>query len=248
MTTALFTSAEFGAVRVITEDGKPLFAAKDVATALGYSDSDQAIRLHCKAAVTLPVESTGQVRHAKFIPEPDLYRLIMRSKLPSAERFQDWVTEEVLPAIRQTGSFGVPIPQSLPEALRLAADLAEKNEVLALENAELRPKAEFHDIVTASDDVVQLATACQVLGLPFGRNTLFQRLRNKGVLISGGERHNLPRQEHVLLGRFTVKESSYLDDERQVHVRFTTNVTQKGLAWLAKEFGVVRHEMRGVAQ
>lgn len=122
------------------------------------------------------------------------------------------------------------------EALRLAADAIDKANALALEVSGLRPKAEFHDAVTASDDVTQLATACQVLDLPFGRNTLFQRLRNRGVLISGGERHNLPKQEHVKIGRFTVKESSYLDDEKQVHVRFTTYVTQKGLDWLRKEF------------
>lgn len=128
------------------------------------------------------------------------------------------------------------IPQTLPEALRLAADLAEKNEALALENAELKPKADFHDAVTASDDVTQLGIACQVLDLPFGRNTLFQRLRNKGVLISGGERHNLPKQRYIEQGLFTVKESSYLDDEKQIHVRFTTYVTQKGMAWMAKEF------------
>ena len=128
------------------------------------------------------------------------------------------------------------IPQTLPDALRLAADLAEKNEALALEVSEMKPKADFHDAVTASDDVTQLATACQVLGLPFGRNTLFQRLRNRGILISGGERHNLPKQEHIKVGRFTVKESKFLDDEKQVHVRFTTYVTQKGMEWLMREF------------
>lgn len=128
------------------------------------------------------------------------------------------------------------IPQTLPEALRLAADLAEKNEALALENAELKPKADFHDAVTASDDVTQLGIACQVLDLPFGRNTLFQRLRNKGVLISGGERHNLPKQRYIEQGLFTVKESSYLDDEKQIHVRFTTYVTQKGMDWMRREF------------
>ena len=128
------------------------------------------------------------------------------------------------------------IPATLPEALRLAADLAEKNEALSLENSELKPKAEFHDLVTASDDLCQLATAAQVLNLPFGRNTLFQRLRNRGVLLSGGDRHNLPKQEQIKLGRFTVKESTFLDEDKQPHVRFTTYVTQKGLVWLAKEF------------
>jgi Rha family phage regulatory protein len=122
------------------------------------------------------------------------------------------------------------------EALRLAADAIDKANALALEVADMKPKAEFHDAVTASDDVTQLGVACQVLDLPFGRNTLFQRLRNMGVLISAGERHNLPKQRFIEQGLFTVKESSYLDDEKQVHVRFTTYVTQKGMAWLGKQF------------
>lgn len=127
------------------------------------------------------------------------------------------------------------IPQTLPEALRLAADLAEKNEALALEVETMKPKAEFHDAVTASDDLVTMATAAQLIGLPFGGNTLFQRLRNRGVLITGGTRHNLPKQEHVQNGRFTVKESTYTHD-KETHVRFTTYVTQKGLEWLRREF------------
>jgi anti-repressor protein len=237
MTPSLFQSPEFGPVRAIVEDDKPLFVAKDVAAALGYQRPADAVTDHCKGVVVLPTPTAGGIQDVKFIPESDLYRLIMRSKLPTAERFQDWVMEEVLPAIRKTGTFTLDIPKTLPEALRLAADLAEKNEALALENAELRPKAEFHDAVTASDDVTQLGIACQVLSLPFGRNTLFQRLRNRGVLITGGDRHNLPKQRYVEQGLFTVKESTYLDDEKQVHVRFTPYVTQKGLDWLRKEFG-----------
>ena len=128
------------------------------------------------------------------------------------------------------------IPTTLPEALRLAADLSEKNDALALENAAMAPKADFYDTVVASDDLCQLATVTAVLGLPFGRNTLFQRLRNRGMLISGGDRHNLPKQKYIQQGLFTVKESAYLDDEKQPHVRFTTYATQKGMAWLKREF------------
>lgn len=232
-----FTSDEFWTIRAAVVDGKPFFYGRDVAAALGYSDSDKAIRTHCKAAQTYPAEMAGQVRHVSLIPETDVYRLIMRSRLPSAERFQDWVMEEVLPAIRQSGSYTVGVPQTLPEALRLAADLAEKADALALEVQTMQPKAEFYDAVTASDDTIQLAVACQVLDLPFGRNTLFQRLRERGVLITGGERHNLPKQRYVEQGLFTVKESTFLDDHKQPRVGFTPLVTQKGLDWLRKEFG-----------
>lgn len=92
-------------VRVVAVDGEPWFVAKDVADLLGYADADQAIRKHCKAANTSPVESTGQVRHMKIIPERDVYRLVMNSRLPAAERFEEWVVSEVLPSIRKTGSY-----------------------------------------------------------------------------------------------------------------------------------------------
>jgi anti-repressor protein len=130
---AIFNSSEFGDIRTIMEDGKPLFCAKDVALALGYADSDQAVRAHCKSVQTCPVDFTGQVRHVKFIPESDVYRLVMRSKLPGAERFQDWVVEEVLPTIRKTGRFEIApavhaVPQTYLEALR--AHLASEEKVV----------------------------------------------------------------------------------------------------------------------
>lgn len=92
-------------IRTVFFNGEPWFIAKDVAEALGYTDTDQAIRKHCKAAITLPVESTGQVRHMRIIPERDLYRLIFNSRLQSAERFEEWVVAEVLPSIRKRGMF-----------------------------------------------------------------------------------------------------------------------------------------------
>ncbi|NWB55169.1 BRO family protein [Pseudomonas sp. F8002] len=98
------------AIRVITgEHGEPLFVAKDVADLLDYADTDKAIRTHCKAAQTYPVEMAGQVRHVKVVPERDLYRLVMRSKMPAAEAFEEWVVGEVLPSIRKTGSYEHPL-------------------------------------------------------------------------------------------------------------------------------------------
>lgn len=128
-------------------------------------------------------------------------------------------------------------PQTLPEALRLAADLAEERDILALKNSELAPKGEFYDAVTASGDVCQLATAAQVLGLPYGRNILFDKLRKGGYLFNGGERHNLPKQAYVNRGYFTVKESRYLTADKETRVSFTTYVTQKGVEFLRNTFG-----------
>lgn len=129
------------------------------------------------------------------------------------------------------------IPATYSEALRLAADLDEKNRALALENQEMKPKADFYDTVTASKTVCQMAVAAQVLKLPFGRNILFRMLREDGIFISGGERHNLPKQQFIFQGLFTVEQSHHTNSMEQTFVTFTTHVTQKGLDWLRKHYG-----------
>lgn len=93
-------------VRVIDEgNGEPWFIAKDIAEALGYANTSKAINAHCKAVNTCHTEMGGQVRAVQIIPERDLYRLVMKSKLPAAEQFEEWVVGQVLPTIRKTGSY-----------------------------------------------------------------------------------------------------------------------------------------------
>jgi prophage antirepressor-like protein len=93
-------------VRVIDDgSGEPWFIAKDVAEALGYANTSKAINAHCKAVNTCHTEMGGQVRAVQIIPERDLYRLVMKSKLPAAEQFEEWVVGQVLPSIRKTGNF-----------------------------------------------------------------------------------------------------------------------------------------------
>lgn len=133
---------------------------------------------------------------------------------------------------------GFDVPQTLPGALRLAAELGEELAVKSRELAAAQPKIEFYDAVTASDTVCQMAVAAQAAQLPFGRNTLFQRLREMGVLISGGERHNLPKQEFIKQGLFTVKEHKLSNPKTgEPIVNFATHVTQKGIDWLVRQFG-----------
>lgn len=88
---------------VVTEDGTPLFCGKDVAITLGYKDTTNALKLHCRGVVKHHpiVDSLGRSQSARFITEPDLYRLVTHSKLPEAEKFERWVFEEVLPSIRK---------------------------------------------------------------------------------------------------------------------------------------------------
>lgn len=92
-------------IRVIDIDGDPWFIAKDVAQVLGYRETGLAVRTHCKGGAKHTLLTRGGSQSATIIPERDVYRLIMRSKLPAAEAFEDWVVGTVLPAIRNDGGY-----------------------------------------------------------------------------------------------------------------------------------------------
>ena len=104
----VFQNSEFGELRVLEQDGKPYFPATACAKKLGYVNPQKAIRDHCKGVNEMVTPTKGGMQTTRFIPEGDLYRLIVHSKLPAAERFEKWVFDEVLPSIRRTGSYGQP--------------------------------------------------------------------------------------------------------------------------------------------
>lgn len=101
-----YTNAAFGSVRILYEDGKPLFCGADACKALGYKNQSKALNDHCKGVTKRYIPTSGGKQQANFLPEGDLYRLITHSKLPSAEKFERWVFDEVLPAIRKNGMYG----------------------------------------------------------------------------------------------------------------------------------------------
>lgn len=123
----IFNNTEFGQVRMIEENGQIWFCGADVANALEYKNSRKAIADHCKEGGVRKraTPTTSGIQSITFINEPNLYRLIIHSKLPSAERFKKWMFEEVLPAIRKTGKYEMvptnPLPkaQSVSEAVNL---------------------------------------------------------------------------------------------------------------------------------
>lgn len=101
----VFKNEEFGQVRVIDDGGKTLFCGADVAQALGYSNAPDALRRHCKGIVKRDTLTNGGTQSLSYIPEGDVYRLIVHSKLPSAEKFERWVFDNVLPMIRHIGGY-----------------------------------------------------------------------------------------------------------------------------------------------
>ena len=105
----IFNSEEFGDIRTAEIDGKPYFVGTDVAKALGYNNPRDAVSRHCKGVVKRDAPTSSGIQSMSYINEGDLYRLIMKSKLPSAEKFESWVMDEVLPTIRKTGSYQKPL-------------------------------------------------------------------------------------------------------------------------------------------
>ena len=153
-------------IRVVSVEGEPWFVGKDVAKVLGYKDTVNALKSHVDEEdkggwrITTPF---GE-QEMTIINESGLYSLILSSKLPGAKEFKRWVTHEVLPSIRKTGSYSMQ-PQSYPEALRALADEVEKRMALEAENdrkdqiiADYEPKAQYLDVILASPDAVRISS------------------------------------------------------------------------------------------
>lgn len=145
-----FHNSEFGSIRMIEDGGRLLFSGIDVAFALGYAKPRNAINVHCKGALKRGVLTSGGVQPMIFIPEGDVYRLITKSRLKSAQIFEKWVFDEVLPAIRKTGGYLetdlLDRVKDNPELLLEFAErlLAENNRNRELQNRvnDMQPKAD----------------------------------------------------------------------------------------------------------
>ena len=233
----IFDNEEFGRVRTTEIDGKPFFSAKDVAEALGYSNPRKAILDHCKGVTKRDTLTAGGQQAVNFIPEGDIYRLIIRSQLPSAERFESWVFDEVIPEIRKTG--GYQLPQTYAEALRALADKAEQNEKLRIENERMKPKEIFADAVAASKTSILIGELAKLItqnGYEIGQTRMFKYLREHGYLIKDGSSKNMPMQRYVQQGLFEIKESNVQNPDGSVRITKTTKVTGKGQQYFINKF------------
>lgn len=240
---------EFGNVRVVESDGAVEFCGKDVAIDLGYTNANDALRRHCNGVVKrYPItDRLGRKQDARFISEPDLYRLIAHSKLPNAQKFESWIYADVLPSIRRHG--GYLTPEKVEEALtdpdtiiRLATSLKEeraKRQELEAENRELAPKALFADAVAASDNTMLVGELAKLLasnGIHIGQNRLFAWLRGNGYLMKDGSWRNMPTQRSMDMGLFVVKETAITHADGHVTLSRTPKVTGKGQRYFVGRF------------
>ena len=245
----VFNNTEFGEIRTAEIEGKPYFMATDIAKALGYTNPNKAINDHCRAITKCATPISGKMQEVNFIPEGDVYRLIARSKLPQAEKFEKWVFDEVLPSIRKTGGYiagqeHMTDDELLANAILVAQrKIAERDKVIQAQNdtiTELKPKAVFADAVSSSKTSILIGDMAKLLrqnGIEIGQKRLFDWLRNNGYLIKRkGSDWNMPTQRSVEMGLFEIKESTHLDGNGCNITTKTSKVTGKGQVYFINKF------------
>ena len=229
-----FNNPDFGEVRTLEENGKVLFCGSDVAKALGYSRPNDALAAHCRYTVKCSIphpQSPDKAIEMSFIPESDLYRLVFSSKLPNAERFTDWVTEEVLPSIRRNGGYIAGQEQMSPEELMARAldvahniirRLESENSSLTVKNAIMAPKADYFDQLVDRNLLTNFRETAKELGV--APRTFVQFLLDKKYIYRDQKGKLLP-YEGKNDGLFEVKECT---NQKTQWSGVQTMVTPKG--------------------
>lgn len=213
-------------VRMIIVDDTPYFVGKDVAEILGYSNTPKAIRDHVdeEDKLTERIVLSGQRREVTIVNESGLYSLILKSKLPSAKKFKRWVTSEVLPSIRKTGSYSN-VPQTFAQALRLAADLEEEKLMLEQKVAEYEPKITYLDTILSSTDTVTISQ----IAADYGMSAIaFNRILNELEVQRKVGNQWLLRKKHMNQGYTKSHTSEIPQSDGKVKVVMNTKWTQKG--------------------
>ena len=244
-TLKVFENPAFGGVRTITdEDGKILFCALDIAHPLGYQRERDAVQRHCRYAVKRGVphpQNPEKQIEMTFIPEGDVYRLIARSNLPEAQKFESWIFDEVVPAIRRTGGY-IAGAEKMTDAEIMAQAVLVANRTIEARDARIReleaqakadaPKVLYADAVAASEGGMLIREFAKFLrdnGADMGEKRLFEDMRKRGFLIKAeGRDRNTPTQRAMDMGLFTVKETVIQIPLLGAKTRTTPLLTGKG--------------------
>ncbi|KZK43651.1 phage antirepressor KilAC domain-containing protein [Lactococcus cremoris] len=233
-------------VRTVLINDEPWFVGKDVAIAIGYKNFRDALKSHVKdkykreSRITTP----SGVQSVTVISEPGLYQLAGESKLPSAEPFQDWVYEEVLPTIRKHGAYmtdakaqDVISGNGLADLLLQAGNQIKQ---LELEKSQMKPKALFADSVSASENTILIRDLAKILkqnGIDIGEKRLFTWLRDNGYLVKKiGSDYNSPTQRSMNLGILEFTENTHVHNSGKITVTKTPKVTGKGQIYFVNKF------------
>ena len=240
----VFGSDEFGTLRTVDEDGMTLFCARDVAKALGYKDPNAALKKHCRSygsAKRLPiVDLLGREQLAVFISEGDVYRLIAHSKLPNAERFERWVFDEVLPAIRRHGGYMVARQEETPEQLMARAIKVAEQTIARMEarNKALEPKAGAWDALMDGERWSSVTEAARLLhqyDKSMNRKRLSDLLMGDGMLTRDRQASKLAVDRGYMANYMP---PAYFDQKtgQQVRPKPYGKLTSKGIDWCLNRY------------
>ena len=237
----IFENEEFGSVRTMEINGEPYFVGKDVTDILGYQNGSRDINRHVDEddREKVMIFDGNQDKVSIIINESGLYSLILSSKLPNAKKFKRWVTSDVLPAIRKTGSYSI---QSKPDSYTIEdpaararrwAEEYEEKKALEAKIEEQKPLVEYAEHIQASKDVIDMKSMAKLAsknGIKIGRNKLFSFLRDRKIL----DRENIPYANYMDKEWFEVVESTYTFSNGEEKITKTTLVKPKG------QLGIVR--------
>ena len=237
-------------VRVINIDNEPWFVGKDICQALGYADSVNAMKQHCRGVVKRHpiVDRLGRKQEARILPESDVMRLICGSTLPEAVAFEKLVFEEILPTIRKHGAYVTePVldnwlndPDRMIEALN--ALKAERARVRELEDRQEvdRPKVIFAESVAVAKTSILVGEMAKLIkqatGYDIGQNRFFQYLRDHGYLHGSGSQKNMPTQRSIEAGWFEIKEGTRINSDGVSVITRTPKITGKGQIYFINLF------------
>lgn len=231
-----------------------LFCASDIASALGYTNTRDAISRHCKGVVKRDTLTNGGKQSMTFIPEGDVYRLITHSKLPEAERFERWVFDEVLPTIRKHGAymtddvlakaienpdFAIGILNALKAEKEKNKELVSTVAVQKQQISELQPKASYYDVILNCKDLLSIGKIAK----DYGKSAVWLNkwLHEMGVQYHQGDIWLL-YQKYAEMGYTSTKTHAYNGDDGFEHSRVHTYWTQKGRLFiynLLKDNGIL---------
>lgn len=244
----VFNNPQFGEIRTAGTADDPMFCLADICKVLELQTGATKNRLDQRGVNLINTPTSSGEQQMIFINEKNLYRVIMRSDKPQAESFQDWVCGEVLPSIRKTGSYSV---QSLSrkQLALMVVQAEEEKERLALENKQQADEIAHKDKIIEnqskyvsfaknafdSDSEVDIGEAAKILQLGFGRNTLFKKLREDGILMA----NNDPKQKYIDAGYFRLTQLDPIDmgEGKPPLIKNKVLVKQKGLAFLNLRYG-----------
>ena len=234
----MFTNENFGQVRMVEVDGKPYAVATDIAKALGYEKPNNAINTHCRATLKQGItDSSGRIQEMNIISQGDIVRLIVKSKLPMAEKFESWIFDDVIPEVLKTGSYIVDDKQAETIAvgkvmrnadgdmLEMIANMAMRQKELFDQNQIMQPKAEYYDKVLSSESEIttsQIAKDC------------FMSAKQLNLILSHAKVQYKQNGQWLLYadyqnkGYTKTRTKAYLDSNRVQQTKHYTVWTEKG--------------------